>query len=82
MLIDASVGVVDLVERMHRTIQETPSPFGKPVHAATRGLTGQIYRGIRGGMRLVGRGLDVSIGSVEGLLEEGGSTPRREIRME
>jgi pimeloyl-ACP methyl ester carboxylesterase len=79
MLIDASVGVVDLVERMHRTIQESPSPFGKPVHAATRGLTGQIYRGIRGGMRLVGRGLDVSIGSVEGLLQEGGSTPRREI---
>jgi len=79
MLFDASSGVVDVVERMHRTVQERPGPFGKPVLAATRGLTGQIYRGIRGGMQLFGRGLDVSIGSVEGMLPEGSSTPRREI---
>ena len=54
-------------------------PFGKPVLATTGGLTGQIYRGIRGGMQLFGRGLDASIGSVEGMLPEGSSTPRREI---
>jgi pimeloyl-ACP methyl ester carboxylesterase len=79
MLVDASTGVVDIVERMHRTIQETPGPFGKPVHAATRGLTGQIYRTVRGSMRLVGRGLDVSIGSVEGMLPDGDSTPGLEV---
>jgi len=36
---------------------------GEPVHTATRELTGQFYRGIRGGMQLFGRGLDVSTGS-------------------
>jgi pimeloyl-ACP methyl ester carboxylesterase len=75
---DASTGVVDIVERMHRTIQLSPWPFGQPIETATRGLTGQIYRSIRGGMQLVGRGLDASIGSVEGLLPEGSSTPGRE----
>jgi hypothetical protein len=78
MLVDASAGIVDIVERMHRTIQVVPWPFGQPVHSATRGLTGQIYRGIRGGMRLAGRGLDASLGSVEALLPERSASPERE----
>jgi len=56
MLVDASTGVVDIVERMHRTIQELLGALGELVHTATRGLTGQIYHGIRGGMQLCGFG--------------------------
>lgn len=78
MLVDRSVGVVDVVERMHRTIQEVPGPFGAPVHAATRGLTGVVYRCIRGGMKLAGHGLDFSIGVADGLLPAAASTPERE----
>lgn len=78
LLVDGSSGVVDVVECMHRTIQQRPGPFGAPGEAATRGLTGQVYRSVRGTMRLVGRGLDASIGSVEGLLPASPSSPRFE----
>ena len=79
LLVDASTGVVDVVERMHRAIEEAPGPVARPYLAVSRGLTRRIYRGIRGGMRLVGRGLDVSVGSVEGLLPDGASTPGLEV---
>ena len=78
MLVDASTGVVDVVERMHRTIQRRPAPVGAPVEDATRGITGFVYRSIRGGMQLVGRGLDASLAPLEGLLPAGGSTPGRD----
>jgi pimeloyl-ACP methyl ester carboxylesterase len=79
MLIDASAGVVDVVERMHRTIERWPAPLGQPVFETTRGITGFVYRSVRGGMRLVGRGVDFSLAPLEGLLPDGGSTPRRDV---
>lgn len=78
MLVDASTGVVDVVERMHRTIQRRPAPVGAPVEDVTRGITGFVYRSIRGGMRLVGRSLDASLAPLEGLLPAAGSTPGRD----
>jgi len=78
MLIDASTGVTDVVERMHRTVQRRPGPVGRPVLEATRGITGLVYRSIRGGMRLVGRGLDASLAPLESLLPEGDTTPGRD----
>jgi len=78
LLLDASTGIVDVVERMHRTIERRPGAFGQPVAEATRGITGFVYRSIRGTMRLVGRGVDASLAPVEGLLPEGQSTPGRE----
>jgi pimeloyl-ACP methyl ester carboxylesterase len=78
MLVDASTGVVNVVERMHRTIQRRPAPLGAPVEDVTRGITGFVYRSIRGGMRLVGWGLDSSLAPLEGLLPAGQSTPGRD----
>ncbi len=53
MAIDASAGVADIVERMHRTIQLRPGPLGAAATDTTRGITGFVYRSVRGGMRLV-----------------------------
>jgi pimeloyl-ACP methyl ester carboxylesterase len=79
MLFDASAGIVDVVERMHRTIQRRPGALGRPVVEATGGITGFVYRSVRGSMRLIGRGFDASLAPLEGLLPPGQTTPGRDV---
>jgi hypothetical protein len=78
MLVDATAGIVDTVERMHRTIQRVPGPLGRHVVEPTRGLTGLVYRGVRGGVDLVGRGLDASLAPLERLAPPGEASPGRD----
>ena len=73
--LDATTGIVDIVERMHRTIQARPLPLGRGPDTPTRGITGLVYRSVRGGMRLVGRGIDLSLGAVAGFLPAGTPLP-------
>jgi pimeloyl-ACP methyl ester carboxylesterase len=56
--IDAGVGITDLVEQMHGTIAAQRAPLGEPHRAGTQGVTGFVYGSVRGGMHLVGRGVD------------------------
>lgn len=79
MVLDASVGIVNVVERMHRTVQRRPGPLGERVEEATRGITGFVYRSIRGSMTLLGRGLDASLTPLAALLPEGETTPGRDV---
>jgi pimeloyl-ACP methyl ester carboxylesterase len=79
LAVDASTGVVDIVERMHRTIQRLPGPLGERVEEATRGITGFVYRSIRGTMSLVGRGLDLSLAPLAAALPDAESTPARDV---
>jgi pimeloyl-ACP methyl ester carboxylesterase len=79
LVVDASAGIVDVVERMHRTIQRVPGALGRPVDEPTRGITGVVYRSVRGGMQLVGRGLDAALAPFESLLPHGPSTPGRDV---
>ena len=79
LLLDGSVGVVDVVERMHRTIQRRPGPVGRAVEEPTRGITGFVYRSVRGGMQLARRGVDASLAPLESLLPAGETTPGREV---
>src|SRR5512139_1198029 len=77
MVIDATTGIAHIVERMHRTVQRTPGPLGKPTVDATRGITGLVYRSVRGGLRLVGHGLDMSLAPLTAMLPEGEASPAR-----
>jgi pimeloyl-ACP methyl ester carboxylesterase len=79
LLFDASTGIVDLVEQMHRTVQRRPGVIGRPVIDATRGITGFVYRSIRGSMHLVGRGVDASLAPFEALLPAGETAPGRDV---
>jgi pimeloyl-ACP methyl ester carboxylesterase len=79
LLFEASSGIVDLVEQMHRTVQRVPGPLGAPVSESTRGITGFVYRTVRGSMNLIGRGLDLSLAPVAALLPDGAATPGREV---
>ncbi|MCD0418175.1 GPI inositol-deacylase [Rubrivivax sp. JA1024] len=56
--VDAGIGVAGIAEQLHGTILARRAPLGVPHEDGTRGLTGFVYRNVRGGMRLVGRGVD------------------------
>ncbi|MGZ9006283.1 MAG: hypothetical protein ACXW20_21125, partial [Burkholderiales bacterium] len=55
---DAAVGITDLVEAVHHTIARRAGVFGPARQGRTTGVTGLVYRSVRGTMRLVGRGLN------------------------
>ena len=58
---EASLGVTDLVQAMHLAIGEGPALLGRPLHWPVRLFSGPIYDSIRGGMKRVGAGLDLSL---------------------
>jgi hypothetical protein len=80
--IDAVGGVTDVVEGMHAAIVRPSWPIGPAGPARTRGLTGWIYRTVRGTTRIVGTGLDTVLGGLDTLTapdrHEGAPSPRRE----
>lgn len=78
MVFDATVGITEIVEQMHRTIQLRPGPVGSSAVDRTRGITGLVYRSIQGSMRLIGRGVDSSLAPLAALLPVVESTPNRD----
>jgi len=79
MLFDASRGLVDIVERMHRTIQLRPGAMGESIVGAAPGIAGMVYQSIRSSMGLIGHGLDSALARVERRLPAGGTTPGRDV---
>jgi len=59
LTIEGIGGVVDLVEAMHRNIASLPGMLAKPNGNRTTGITGLVYRSLRGVVGLVGSGLDM-----------------------
>ena len=78
LAVEATVGVTDLVEKMHHTIQLRHPPLGASRADNTSGLTGFVYRSIRGTTRLVGKGLDAGLAPVGALLPEQASSASRD----
>ena len=75
---DATTGITVLVEKMHHTIQLTPLPLGKSKAGVTRGITGLVYRSVRGATHLIGRGVDAGLAPLAALLPEGETNPTRD----
>jgi hypothetical protein len=48
LTIDGIVGLVDLVEAMHYSIASIPGMLAKRTYDRTSGITGLVYRSIRG----------------------------------
>ncbi len=71
--IDAVTGVTDVVEGMHAAIARPAWPLGPAGPARTRGLTGFVYRSVRGTTRAVGTGLDAVLGGVGAIASRGAS---------
>jgi hypothetical protein len=64
LAVDATVGVTDVVENMHHNVSRLPGVFGKATDQPTRGISGFVYRRIRGVTRTVGGGIDRALGMV------------------
>ena len=67
---DAAVGLIDLVEQMHATIEHRPGPFGSRGGTAARGVTGAVYELLRSTTRNVGRGAAVGLSALRPLLPD------------
>ena len=75
---DATLGITTLVEKMNHTIPLVHPPLGASRAAATGGLTGLIYRGIRGTTRVIGKGIDAGLTPVAAFLPEGETAATRD----
>jgi len=78
LLIDAVEGVTDIVEDLHCHIAGVAPMVGKSSPGRTRGITGLVYRSVRGVTRAVGLGLDAGFAQLTPLLSKQASSLRRE----
>ena len=75
---EATVGLTDLVEAMHHTIARAPGVLGESPRGRTSGITGLVYKSVRGVTRLVGGGVDALLGVAASLIAEKPSSQQRE----
>jgi pimeloyl-ACP methyl ester carboxylesterase len=78
LAIDATVALADLVEAMHHTVVRTPGVLGKSPTGRTAGITGLVYKSVRGITRGVGVGVDALLGALQPLLADRPSSEERE----
>ena len=78
LAIDATIGLTNLVETMHRNISGMPGILGTTLEDPTRGITGFVYRSIRGVTHAVGGGLDLALGQVVELVKQESPSNARE----
>ena len=72
---DATLGLADLVEAVHQRVASRP---GAPNSGRTGGITGLVYKSIRGVTRLVGGSLDALLAALAPLLGPGAQIEKRE----
>jgi hypothetical protein len=78
LAVEATRGLTDLVEAMHRSIGAGPAILGRPLEGTTRLFAGPVYDSIRGVTRLVGGGVDLALGQLAPLIGESAPGPERE----
>jgi pimeloyl-ACP methyl ester carboxylesterase len=78
LAVEATRGVMALVEELHATIASGPVVLGRPLEVPARAITGLVYGGIRGVTGVVGKGLDVALQALAPTLGESAPGPERE----
>ncbi len=61
----ATEGVTDIVEGVHQSVWSTMGAPGGDEPGRTRGITGFVYRSVRGITRVVGRGADLVLAGLQ-----------------
>ncbi|MBB2484090.1 alpha/beta hydrolase [Mitsuaria sp. WAJ17] len=74
----ATLGLADLVEAVHARVLNGPLAAGRDAQDRTTGLTGMVYRGIRGVTRLAGAGADELLALLEPALGRAPGLPQSE----
>jgi PGAP1-like protein len=75
---DATAGLTDLVEAVHERIARVPGLDPRPLDGRTGGVSGLVYKTIRGVTRLVGGSIDALLGVLAPLLGPANTSPERE----
>jgi len=75
---DATLGVTGVVEAMHHTIARRAGIVGKAPTGRTSGITGVVYRTVRGTTRVMGGGVDALLAALTGRPDPAATSPRRE----
>ena len=78
LTVDATLGLTSLVEIVHHNILRTPAVLGKSTQQPAQGITGFVYKSIRGVTRLVGGSIDLALGQLVPLLGDNISSSERE----
>jgi pimeloyl-ACP methyl ester carboxylesterase len=78
LAIDAIIALSNLVEALHSTITRFSGVRGKATQGPTKGITGLVYRSVRGVTRLVGGGIDMLLAQMVPLLDQKPSSSERE----
>jgi len=78
LAIDATIGLTSLVETMHHNILRTPGILGESTQQPAQGITGFVYKSIRGVTRLVGGGIDAVLGRLVPLFDRRGAVSSAE----
>lgn len=78
LIVAAVAGVTTIVEEMHRNIACISPPIGAAPRGRARGVSGLVYRSVRGVTRLVGFSLDTALAPLTPLLIHHAPSPRRE----
>ncbi len=78
LVIELTLLVTGLVETVHHNIVRRPGIWGPATLEPTSGITGLVYRSIRGITRLVGGTIDVALAPLVPLFAEHDDSPRRD----
>lgn len=78
LAIDATTGVTDLVEALHRNIARVPGVTASLENGRTSGLTGAIYQSVRSITQIVGEGIDIALEHAAPILGSFTDIPERE----
>ena len=78
LTVDAIVGITDIVESLHHTINSLGGIIGEPDQSRTKGITGFVYHNIRTITGMVGKGVDVSLNRLSSMMEASESSLGRE----
>lgn len=68
LTIDAIIGITDIVEALHHTINSFSWLLGSPNQDRTSGITGMVYRNIRTITKIVGKTIDILLGQLSSIL--------------
>lgn len=79
---DATTGLTDLVEAVHQRIARVPGLAPVAEDGRTSGITGLVYRSVRGVTRLVGGSLDGLLGLLTPALEPHGEDAQHSAERE
>src|SRR5690348_6277448 len=74
---DATVGLTDLVEAMHERIVRIPGLGAPAPDGRTGGISGLVYRTIRGTTRVVGGSIDALLGLLTPALDANDASVER-----